>query len=795
LANDSTLSGVVSGVGSLTKDGSGTLTLNGLNSQTGGITVLSGTLATTENGNLGGAASALTLNGGRLQALATAEYNRAVIIDSSDGKIDTQANVVTVSGVVSGVGKLAKQGTGTLILSGVNTYKGGTSIEAGTLSISNQSNLGVGELSIQNATLKTAADLQLDRSVNVTDEATLDTSGHTVVVAGTVNGGGKLIKSGSGSLELTGNNTYSGGTILKSGTLTVATDSNLGIGNLQVLGGTLALKDGFSSSKTLTQDSINDIVIAGSSQFGNTVVNNGALVVNGTLTSPITIGVGGTLRGSGKVIGNTTVQGMLSPGNSPGILTVTGNLTQASTATLSVDIDGGTAGTGAGKHDQVIVSNTFKADGSLVAKLRGITGDASNSFTPSIGQSFEVVKANAVQGVFASYSGPTTATGLAAGTRLDVGYTPTSVVLYVTPESYSSVVSGGNRGGVARFLDETLKVARATPNALVGTTDLAKLYQALIPANAQMISDALVSMSPAIYAESAQSVLALQQTLHNTQTLSESFKKGGVAVKLLQQDTDVDSDGNGIAATRSVSGVQLAIDSEPYNNGWQMGATVSVINKGDITGQGAALDLSGQDITVALRKQTKEWLWVGELDRGSYQFDAKRHVVLGATTFTNAQDGVNAKTYGLGVSATRAITDNLQFLAGLRYNNVNQSGFIENGNGLLKLTVDKVQQNQIVATVGANWSQSFAAASWKVTPKVGLQLEQTLKGDTAQVDALLSTERLVSQASDAGKSLFRAMVGVSAANQSGLTVGVDATSEQGSNASGTTGRLILSKSF
>jgi uncharacterized protein YhjY with autotransporter beta-barrel domain len=302
-------------------------------------------------------------------------------------------------------------------------------------------------------------------------------------------------------------------------------------------------------------------------------------------------------------------------------------------------------------------------------------------------------------------------------------------------------------------------------------------------------------MSPAIYAESAQSVLALQQTLHNTQTLSESFKKGGVAVKLLQQDTDVDSDGNGIAATRSVSGVQLAIDSEPYNNGWQMGATVSVINKGDITGQGAALDLSGQDITVALRKQTKEWLWVGELDRGSYQFDAKRHVVLGATTFTNAQDGVNAKTYGLGVSATRAITDNLQFLAGLRYNNVNQSGFIENGNGLLKLTVDKVQQNQIVATVGANWSQSFAAASWKVTPKVGLQLEQTLKGDTAQVDALLSTERLVSQASDAGKSLFRAMVGVSAANQSGLTVGVDATSEQGSNASGTTGRLILSKSF
>ena len=85
--------------------------------------------------------------------------------------------------------------------------------------------------------------------------------------------------------------------------------------------------------------------------------------------------------------------------------------------------------------------------------------------------------------------------------------------------------------------------------------------------------------------------------------------------------------------------------------------------------------------------------------------------------------------------------------------------------------------------------------NWKVMPKLGLQLEQTLMGDTAQAEATLSTQRLSSQASDTGKSLFRAMVGVSATHQSGLTVGVDAASEQGSNASGTTGRLSLSKSF
>jgi hypothetical protein len=59
-------------------------------------------------------------------------------------------------------------------------------------------------------------------------------------------------------------------------------------------------------------------------------------------------------------------------------------------------------------------------------------------------------------------------------------------------------------------------------------------------------------MSPAIYAESVQSVLALQQTLHNTQTLSDSFKKGGIALKGIHQEADVDSDGNGLAATRTI---------------------------------------------------------------------------------------------------------------------------------------------------------------------------------------------------------------------------------------------------
>jgi autotransporter-associated beta strand protein len=620
----------------------------------------------------------------------------------------------------------------------------------------------------------------------------LDTSGHNVSISGAVSGSGSLTKSGEGSLELTGsNNSYSGGTILKAGTLTVSSEGSLGTGNLEVQGGTLSLKDGFRSTKTLTQNSTGDIVITGSGAFGSTLVNSGALVVNGTLTSPITIGVGGSLRGSGTIIGNTIVGGNLSPGNSPGIETFVGDLTQLSTATLTIDIDGAQAGTGAGKYDQIQVGKTFTADGRIVAQLRGITGAATNSFTPSIGQAFEVVKANAVQGVFASYSAPTE--GLAAGTRLDIGYTPTSVLLYVTPQSYAAIAGSTNRSGVARFLDNTFAVARVTPDVLVGNSDLAKLYQALLPANSQMIQDTLVSMSPAIYAESAQSVLAIQQNLHNGQTLSEGFKTGGIALKALQQDTDIDSDGNGIAASRSISGVQLTIDSEPYANGWQMGAAVSLISKGDIDGLGSSLSLTGQDVGLSLRHQAQGWLLGVELDAGSYQFDSQRRIA--STSFTLSQDGVKANTYGLGVNAVRSLGTDWQLVTGLRYNNLTQNGFTENGNSLLKLTVGKVQQNQVVGMLGVNWNKEWSLSNWKVTPKAGLHVEQILKGDTAQVDALLSTEVLRSQASDAGKSLVKGMVGVGFSNHDGVTLGLDATTEQGSNVSGTTARVSLSKSF
>ena len=831
-ANTLTVDSVVAG-GSLVKTGTGVVELANANNAQSETVVNQGILQVSNNNNLGVAAAKVVLNGGIFQSIATQSYARDFTVGVNHGTVDVLADTtVTLANTIDGAGRLNKTGTGVLVLAGNNSYQGGTAVNAGTLVVNSAANLGTGsELAVNNATVQTTSTMDLQNLVlsgtsNVQADANLTVqnvavtgvsnllTNSTLIISGIVSGAGALVKQGTGNLELSGVNTYSGGTTLASGTLTLANDSSLGSGTLTVQSGQVALKDGFVSTNNFNQDGVSSS-LTGNGTFANinvstgqltiantliatgqTQITGGSLLVNGQLTSPITVGSSGRLGGSGTVIGNVNVNGTLSPGNSPATLTVTGDVNQNTGSRLQIEIDGATLGTGAGHYDQVNVSGVYNistTNTTLEANLRGITGAANNNFVPTLGQSFEVVKANAVNGTFANYIAPTT--GLAAGTRLDIGYTSNSVRLYVTPTSFTSVSGIENATGAAKFLDDVLAVRETSPQDLLGTSDLALLYKALLPANKQQLQAAMVSMSPAVYAESAQSVLALQQTLHNTQTLSESFKKGGIALKALQQETDVDSDGNGIAATRSISGVQLSLDSEPNVNGWQMGAALSLVNKADIETQHANISLSGQDVTLNVRKQLADsWMLGAQLDIGSYEFDTKRSVMVVNQAFKTHQEGIKSSTMGVGINVSRDM-GNWQFNSGLRYNSVKQDGFAEAGNSRLKLTVADADQDQVVAMLGGTWSQTWKQSTWDIEPKLGLQVEQVLSGDSAQVNARLGSQMVGASASDTGKTLLRATVGVNFINVDGLSIGVDGSVEEGDNTSSMTGRLLFSKSF
>ncbi len=111
-----------------------------------------------------------------------------------------QATTGTYAGAISGTGAMTKQNTGTLILTGANSYTGGTTISAGTL----QGN----STSLQGNIVNNAA-LVFDQAA-------------TGTYAGVISGTGTMTKQNAGTLTLTGANSYSGGTTIGGGTLLVA---------------------------------------------------------------------------------------------------------------------------------------------------------------------------------------------------------------------------------------------------------------------------------------------------------------------------------------------------------------------------------------------------------------------------------------------------------------------------------------------------------------------------------------------------------------------------------------------
>lgn len=157
-------------------------------------------------------------------------------------------NNAVVTGIISGNFTLTKTTAGMLTLTNTNTYTGGTTLNAGTLSFANGSLGSVGTVDFAgNATLQYFGTNTQDISSRVKVEdgvtATFDTNGNNVTFASALQVGaaktGAVTKIGAGALILTGANTYIGGTTLNAGVLAAGNASAFGRGNLTVNGGTL----------------------------------------------------------------------------------------------------------------------------------------------------------------------------------------------------------------------------------------------------------------------------------------------------------------------------------------------------------------------------------------------------------------------------------------------------------------------------------------------------------------------------------------------------------------------------
>jgi fibronectin-binding autotransporter adhesin len=393
------LSAAISGSGGITKSGAATLTLSGNNSFTGGISQTSGTLNINSSTALGGATSAYTISGGTINnssaGAKTLSNNNAqtwngsfIFTGSQDLNMGTgnvtlgisptitvNGSVFTVGGVISGAYSLTKDGPGTMVIAGANSFTQGLTVNAGTLRLGASGVVpdGSGNGDVTIGASGTFNLYGFSETVNgLTGLGTVDntvTGGPYTLTIGNNNasstflgvikntsGALAITKTGSGSLTLSGNNLFTGGVTMNAGTLNINSATALGgsAGTFTIAGGTIdnASAGGFTitnnnpqawngsfafsgtrdlnmgvgavtlgATPTLTVNNTGIFTEGGviSGSFGLSKAGAGIMVVSGanTFSGDVTVSAGTLRLGAAGVIpdgaskGNVSVTGIL----------------------------------------------------------------------------------------------------------------------------------------------------------------------------------------------------------------------------------------------------------------------------------------------------------------------------------------------------------------------------------------------------------------------------------------------------------------------------------------------------
>ncbi|VTS03090.1 Autotransporter-associated beta strand repeat protein OS=Opitutus terrae (strain DSM 11246 / PB90-1) GN=Oter_3534 PE=4 SV=1: Autotrns_rpt: Autotrns_rpt: Autotrns_rpt: Autotrns_rpt: Autotrns_rpt: Autotrns_rpt: Autotrns_rpt: VCBS: VCBS [Gemmata massiliana] len=350
----------------------GVFNLNGFNEslgaltlQGGEITTGTGTLILASNVNVTNSAETAKISGNLSLGAAARTFNVFNGASATDLQIDAVIN--------NGPG-ITLTGGGTLVLGGANTYTGPTNVAQGVL------RLGASNV------------LPDTTTVVLGNGTTLDVNGFTDGIVAVTGGASTTLALGAGALAVGASN----GTSTFGGVIT----------------GTAA--------SVLTKIGIGTLTLSGASPVftGKTIVAAGTVLVNANQgAAQVTVQSGATLGGSGTV-GAITVEagGQLSPGQSPAILSANGIVTLSRGAFFVVEATGTTVGT---QYDQLAVTGT--------ANLNNATLVFNPSFTPALNDSFTILTATSVSGIFSGLIDGATFT---FGTRVyRINYTATDVTI------------------------------------------------------------------------------------------------------------------------------------------------------------------------------------------------------------------------------------------------------------------------------------------------------------------------------------------------------------------------------
>ena len=137
--------------------------------------------------------------GARSPATASFDSARATTLNAGGGTINVaNGTTLTMNGVIGGGGELTKGDTGTLVLTGIDTYSGATNLHGGTLSVSRDANLGDASapLRFDGGGLSTTASFAMARPIRLNGHGEgffLPATGTTLTVNGDIGGKGIVV--------------------------------------------------------------------------------------------------------------------------------------------------------------------------------------------------------------------------------------------------------------------------------------------------------------------------------------------------------------------------------------------------------------------------------------------------------------------------------------------------------------------------------------------------------------------------------------------------------------------------
>ncbi|ECJ4426910.1 fibronectin-binding autotransporter adhesin ShdA [Salmonella enterica subsp. enterica serovar Heidelberg] len=318
----------------LTKQGDGTLILSNTGNDYGDTEIDGGILAAKDAASLG---------------TGDVTIAESATLALSQGTLDNN---------VTGEGQIVKSGSDELIVTGDNTYSGGTTISGGTLTADHADSLGTG--AVANSGVLQVGEGELEN---------------------TLSGSGSLVKTGTGELTLSGDNSYSGGTTIIGGTLTADHADSLGTGAVANSGvlqvGEGELENTLSGSGSLVKTGTGELTLGGDNSYsGDTTIADGTLIAaNVNALGSGNIDNSGTLmldaNGAFELANITTHTGATTA-LAAGSTLDAGQLTQEDGSTLSIDL-------GAATDDAVITADSVTLGGTL--NVTGI-GSVTDSWTP-----------------------------------------------------------------------------------------------------------------------------------------------------------------------------------------------------------------------------------------------------------------------------------------------------------------------------------------------------------------------------------------------------------------------------